>query len=56
MCIGNWQGVTVKDGGEPYTYVTEGGEKYEVHAVTFKFGKKVEVSLEAPFSRSINCP
>jgi hypothetical protein len=38
------QGVSVKEGGEPYTYVTETGETYEVHSVTFKFGKKVEVS------------
>jgi hypothetical protein len=38
------QGVSVKEGGDPYTYVTETGETYEVHSVTFKFGKKVEVS------------
>ena len=38
------QGVSVKEGGEPYTYITEGGERYEVLSATFKFGKKVEVS------------
>jgi hypothetical protein len=38
------QGVSVKEGSEPYTYVTETGETYEVQSVTFKFGKKVEVS------------
>ena len=38
-----WQGISMKEDAEPYTYVTETGEKYEVRSVTFKFGKKVEV-------------